>query len=326
VLRTLTLAALLLAVAAGSAPARESGGTVVAFVAVPESSRLVAVDLTTERVVDRITVPPKPRNVAASVDLRYLLVTSPASGTVTMLDSFTGRVVKTFAGFGRPLDVDVGLEGHHAFVTDSRTNFLAIVDLAFRSCCTRVVVPRRPQSVAAGDVALVTHAPPNPALTVIGLGAPGPLRPSWNPRLEVPAEGGARDIVEQPDSAYAYVTGRRSGRVAKIDWGRGGLPMWWRTVGSRIEHVAFDYFHGRRVWVSDRARGEVLALSSETGRVLRRLRGCPGAGPIAFGGQAWIVATCRDADALAIWSTRTWTRTLVPLGGRPHGVAVAVVP
>jgi len=324
VLRTLILAALLLALGAGSAPARDSGGTEVAFVAVERTSQLVAVDLTTNRIVRRVAVPKGPTTVAVTGDARYLLVTSPAARSVTLVDSFTGRVVKRFAGFGRPLDVAV--EGKHAFVTDARWNFLVIIDLDSRLCCARVVVPRRPQSIAVGDVALITHSPPNPYLTVIELGATGSLRPGWRPRLAVPAVRGANDITEQPDTAYAYVTGRRSGGVAGIDWGRGGIPRWWRKVGVLVEHVAFDYFHGRRVWASDSARGEVLALSSETGRVLRRLRGCPGAGPIAFGGQVWIAATCRDADALAIWDTRTWKRTLVPVGGRPHGVAVAVVP
>jgi DNA-binding beta-propeller fold protein YncE len=324
VLRTLILAALLLALGAGSAPARDSGGTTVAFVAVEKMSQLVAVDLTTKRIVRRIPVPKGPTTVDATGDARYLLVTSPPARSVTLVDSFTSRVVKRFAGFGRPLDVAV--EGKHAFVTDARWNFLVIIDLDLRLCCARFVVPRRPQSIAVGDVALITHSPPNPYLTVVELGAPGPLRPGWRPRLAVPAVRGANDITEQPDSAYAYVTGRRSGGVAGIDWGRGGIPRWWRKVGVLVEHVAFDYFHGRRVWASDSARGEVLALSSETGRVLRRLRGCPGAGPIAFGGGAWIAATCRDANALAVWNTRTWKRTLVRVGGRPHGVAVAVVP
>jgi DNA-binding beta-propeller fold protein YncE len=324
VLRALIVAALLLPLGAGAAPARDSGGVPVAFVAVETTSQVVAVDLTTKRVVDRIAVPAGPHNVATTGDLRYLLVTSPPSKSVTLLDSFTGRIVQTFGGFGRPLDVAV--QGRHAFVTDGRSNFLVVIDLDFRAVGPRIVVPRRPQSVAVGDVALVTHSPPNPYITIIDLGAPGPLRPSWRPRLAVAAERGARDVVEQPDTAYAYVTGRRSGGVAAIDWGRGGVPRWWRRVGSRVEYVAFDYYHGRRLWVSDHARGEVLALSSETGRVLRRLPGCPGAGPIAFGGQVWIVATCRDASALAIWDTRTWKRTLVRVGASPHGVAVAVVP
>jgi DNA-binding beta-propeller fold protein YncE len=260
----------------------------------------------------------------ATGELRHVLVTSPPTGTVTIVDSFTGRVVKTFRGFGRPLDVAV--DASHAFVTDSRLNQLVVIDLDRRRIAARIRVPRRPQNVAVGDVALVTHASPIAKLTVVELRRPGGPRRSSIHGLSVSAEGGPNEVSTQPDSAYAYVTGHRSGGAAGIDWGRGGIPRWWREVGVRVEHVAFDYFHGRRVWVSDSARGEVLALSSETGRVLRRLGGCLGAGPIALGGQAWVVATCRDARALAIWDTRTWKRTLVPVGDKPHGVAVPVLP
>jgi DNA-binding beta-propeller fold protein YncE len=324
VLRALILSTLVLALGAGAAPARVAGGTPVAFVAVERSSQLVAVDLTTKRVVTRIPVAAGPTNVSVDRSLRHLLVVSPPARSVTLIDSFTGRNLIRFAHFGRPLDVAV--EGRYAYVTDARWNFLWILDLELRRGYANVVVPRRPQSIAVSEVALVAHARPKPYLTMIDLGKPGPLRPGWRPRLSVPAEGGARDVAVEPDSPHAYVTGRRSGGVAKIDWNRGGLPLWWRKVGARVEHLAFDGFHGRRVWASDGTRGEVLALSGETGRVLRRLRGCPGAGPLALGGQAWLVATCRDAGTLAIWDTRTWKRTLVPVGERPHGVAVAVVP
>jgi DNA-binding beta-propeller fold protein YncE len=258
-------------------------------------------------VLGRVAVPAAPRNVTATGDLRYLLVTSPQARTVSLVDSYTMRVVKVFRGFGRPLDVAV--ESWNAYVTDARRNELVVIDLVRRRIASRIV----------------THAPPNPYLTVVELGTPGPLRETVS-RQAVPAVGGANDVSEQPDTAYAYVTGRRSGGVAGIDWGV-GRPRWWRKVGSLVQHVAFDYVHGRRVWASDAARGEVLALSSETGRVLRRLGGCPGAGPIAMvPGFPSVVATCRDANALAIWDTRTGSRTLVPVGGRPHGVAVAVVP
>ncbi len=318
--RALIITPLLLALSAGAAPAREAGGTPVAFVAAEKASELVAVDLTTGRVVGRIRMPSGPRNVAATGDLRYLLVTSPRAGTVTVIDSFTQRIVKTFRGFGHPNDVAV--EADYAYVTDSRRGQLIVIELARRRIVARVGVGRQPVSVAVGDVALVAHRPPNPNLTVVDLRRPRTPRVS---RLAVPAVGGARDISERADSANAYVTGWSSGGVGGIDWGNRRV-LWWRKVGVAVRDVAFDYFHGRRVWVSDVHAGEVIALSSNEGRVLRRLRGCSGAGPIAFGGQAWVAASCRNGQGLAVWDTRRWRRTLVPIGGNPYGVAVAVVP
>lgn len=319
VLRVAASGWLVLVLGGGAASAKEVGGTPVAFVAAENASQLIAVDLTTKRVVGRIPVPSGPRSVAATGE-RFVLVTSPAAGKVTFVDSFTRRVVKILGGFGRPLDVAV--EDGHAYVTDARRNELVVIDLARRKVVSRIAVPRGPQSVAVGDVALVTHSPPNRYLTVVNLPRPGAPRVSVR-RLAVPAVGGARDVSRQPDSANAYVTGWRSGGAAGVDWGN-ERPLWWRKVGTSVRHVAFDYFHGQRVWVSDHARGEVIALSSRDGHVLRRLRGCPGARQIALGGQAWIAATCEGS--LAIWDTRVWKRTLVPIPSEAHGVAVAVVP
>ena len=316
----LVLATALLAVGAGAAPARESGGTPVAFVAVEKESRLVAVDLTAKEVVGRIEVPKGPRNVAAA-DPRHLLVTSPRAGAVTLVDSFTRRVVRVFRGFGRPLDVAV--EGRYGYVTDSRRDELVVIDLERRRVTSRIRVAGRPQNVAVGDVALVTHNLPENFVTIVSFAHPsGRGRVSFG-RVRVPAPG-AGDVSEQPDSAFAYVTLRKVGGLAAIDWGN--RVAFWGGGAGFAQHVQFDYVHGRRVWGSAPWPGEVFALASRTGRQLRRLGGCPGAGPIAFGGQAWLVATCKDVDALAIWDTRTWKRRLVPVGDRPHGVAIAVVP
>jgi hypothetical protein len=121
------------------------------------------------------------------------------------------------------------------------------------------------------------------------------------------------------------VTYSSSGIVGALDWGTERL-RWRRKVGTLLHDVGVDYYHGRRLWATDRAEGTVLALSSQDGRVLRRLRGCPGARGVAFTGAAWVVAACHDADALAIWNQRTWQRRLVEVGNGPHGVAEVVLP
>lgn len=196
-LRALSLAALLLALGAGAAPARVAGGTVVAFVALETTSQLVAVDLTERRVVARIPVPAGPRNVTAAGDLRQLLVTSPSTGKVALVDAYEGRVATVVGGVGRPLDVAV--RGDRAFVTDARRNELVVLDLDRRRIAARVRVPRRPQNVDVGDVALVTHGVATWYVTVVY-----PSRRGWShaPLGRVPVPGpGALDVSRQPDSA-----------------------------------------------------------------------------------------------------------------------------
>ncbi|MER3409527.1 MAG: hypothetical protein C4306_05360 [Thermoleophilia bacterium] len=113
--------------------------------------------------------------------------------------------------------------------------------------------------------------------------------------------------------------------VGAVDWRERRL-VWKRRVGSLVHHVQFDVLDGRRLWATDHATGRTLLVSARTGRVLRTLRGCPGAHHVAIVGTAWVAVACHDADALAVYDTRTWRRRLVPLGAGPHGVAVAVVP
>lgn len=318
VLRALTLAVLALALGAGGASAKSEGGTPAVFVSAERASLLVGVDLVMGRVIARIRVPAGPHNVT-SYSARYVLVTSPPAGAVTLVDAFTRRILKVWRGFGYPHDVEV--DGGHAYVTDERRGQLVVIDLAKRSIVARVAVGSRPHDVAVGGVALVTHGPSNPELTVIDLRRP--RAPRVIGRLD--PGGPAHDISEQGDSANTYVTYWNSGAVGAIDWGVGKVH-WKRNVGRLVHHVAFDYYHGRRLWVTDHETGHLLALSSRDGRVVRRLRGCPGAHHVALVGTAWVVAACHDADAIAVWSTRSWQRRLVRVGDGPHGVAEVVLP
>ncbi len=316
VLRALIVAALFALLVAGGASARPSGGTPAAFVSAERASLLVGVNLTTGRVIARIRVPTGPHNVT-SYAARFVLVTSPPSGAVTLVDAFSRRIVKVWRGFGSPHDVEV--EGGYAYVTDEARGQLAVIDLAARKVVARIAVGPRPHDVAVTDVALVTHDSDYPALTVVELsGSRG------RKLLELDVGGPVHDISNQPDSANAYVTYWGSGAVGAVDWGRGKM-LWKRSVGTLVHHVAFDYYHGRRLWVTDHETGDVLALSSRDGHVLRRLRGCDGAHHVALVG-GMIAVACHDSDALAVWNTSSWQRRLIRVGDGPHGVAEVVLP
>ena len=302
-------------------PASHAGGTPVAFVSAEHSSQLVAVDLATKRVIGRTQVPRGPHNVAAAVVRQrpFVLVTSPPAGTVTLVDAVSRKVVKVFRGFGSPHDVEV--EGLRAYVTDEARGQLVVIGLRTRRVLARIDVGHGPHDVAVGDVAVITHGRANNYLTLVSrnLGRARAIR-------RISAQGAPHDVAKQPDTANVYVTYWDSGAVGAVNWGTGRL-RWQHEVGSQVHHVAFDYYAGKRLWATDRATGRAYLLSARNGRVLRRLAGCPGgAHHVALGGTAWLAIACDHADALAIYNTRTWRRTLVPVGDHPHGLAVAVIP
>jgi len=319
VLRALIVAGLVSALCAGGAVARPDGGSPAVFVSVGSPSQIVGVDLTSGRVVARVRVPASPGDMT-SYGARHLLVVSPRAGALTLVDSFEGRVLHVWRGFGRP--VAVATNGSYAYVADAARSELAIVDLGTWKVRGRVAIRPEPRDVAVSDVALVTHAGASANLTVADL--------SWSQGRVLrfrhfPAGGKAEGISRQADSAYAYVTYAGSGVVGGLDWGRERV-RWQRRVGANVVAIAVDAYHGRQLWVADRDAGAVLALSNGDGHVLRRLRGCPGARAVTVVGSAWVAAACGGANALAFWRQRSWGRKLVDVGGRPSGIAEVVLP
>jgi len=316
VLRALTLAAVTATLASGAA-AGPRGGTAVVFVSAERASQLVGVDPATGRVLARIRVPTGPHNVASYRE-RYVLVTSPPAGAVTLVDAFTRRVVRTWRGFGYPHDVEIA--GDFAYVTDEARGELVVIGLRARKVRARLAVGARPHDVAVGDVTLVTHGAGRASLTVVDTRRPAAPRVIGS----LAAGGAAHDISRRAGAALAHVTYWGSGSVGAVDWRRERL-RWRRALGSLIHHVQVDP-HGRRLFATDHGTGQVFLLSTRDGRVLRRLGECPGAHHVVPVGTAWVAVACHDADALAVWNARTWRRTLVPVGDGPHGVAVAVLP
>jgi DNA-binding beta-propeller fold protein YncE len=321
VLRPLIVAAALaLALGAGGASARPGGGAEEAFVTVEDESLVVSVMLDTGEVSARIAVPRGPRDVAIRGDRRFLLVSSPPAGKVTLIDSFRHHVVETFGGFGSPRGIEIA--GRYAYVADEARGEIVVLDLEKRKRVGRVAVGPRPQHLAIGDRGLVSHAPEHPELTVLNMARPRAPRVDG----ELPAGGAAFSVSKQPDTANAYVTYWSSGMLGGVDWGR-RLVLWKRRVGSVVHDVAFDYYHGQRLWVSDSRAGEVLAVRSRDGRVLRRLRRCPGARQVHFGpGRGHIVSACRDAGTLFVLDPVRERSSRIRVGARPYGVVVAYVP
>jgi YVTN family beta-propeller protein len=307
----IALGALLGAGGAGGAP---TGGTPVAFVALPHQSQLVAVAVGSGEVLRRVRVPRGPQEVTDLQGLSRVLVTSPSAGALTLVDAFSQRVVKVWRGLGTPTDVAVS--GNRAFVTDRARGRLVVIDLITRRVVARIPVGPRPRAVVVGDVAIVAHEGSS-SLSLVDVRRRSVVR-----LLSVGEPVHA--LSRQPDTANVFVT-YRSGAVALVDWGRGRV-IFRRDLNGAASDILKDIYVGDNVWVGDSSRDRLLLLSARDGRLRRTFRGCAGIHRLAQVGTASIVGSCRRSKSIAVWGTTRRGLTSIPLQAEPAGVAIAVLP
>jgi DNA-binding beta-propeller fold protein YncE len=319
--RRVAVIALLLVLGA-SAPhsaGRPTGGNAVAFVAAEAQDRLVAVQLSPRRILKRFAVADGPHNVATSQ--RFVLVTSPPAGRITVVDAFRLRVVRTLGRLSYPHDVEVLPGGRYAFVTEERGNRIAVVSLATRRVVRRVAVPARPHDLALspnGRRVWVTHGPDQGAMTILDT-----TRPARTfVRGSIRAHGASHDIAFAPDGRRVWVTYWGSNRVGAFD-ARSGRLLFSRTAGRLLHHVAA----GERVWVTDHEGGRAFVLSPGDGRVVRAVAVGPSPHHVAFYGSFAAVVS-HDAGTMSVFVARNGQRSGPPfrVGRALHGIAVAVVP
>ena len=312
-------------VAGGGASARVAGGSELAFVAAEDDGRLVALHLEdAPGVAARLRVPRGPHNVAVSRDGRWVLVTSPPAGRVSLVDAHAVRVVDVFAGFRYPHDVEFSHDGRYAYVTEERGARVAVLDLSTRRVARRVAVPAGPHDLAVrpdGRRVWVTHGQRGTSPTI--------LDTSRQARARVIGRAGGRgahDIAFARDGVFVWVTYWESGIIGKIRaYDRVGRLRLQQRIGDLVHHVQVD--SAGRVWATEHHHGEAMRLSSRSGKTVFRLRQCPGAHHVGVGvGRGRVVVACHDDDTALVFdplSRRTWK---IRVGGGPHGAVVAFVP
>jgi DNA-binding beta-propeller fold protein YncE len=319
VLRTLILVSAALALSAAGASALPSGGAEEAYVAVEDADLVVSVMLDTGEVTSRISVPRGPRDVAVGPERRLVLVSSPPAGRVTAIDSFRHRKIGSFGGLGSPRGIEI--VGRYAYVADADRGEIVVLDLDLEAwrVVGRVHIGGRPHDVAVGKVGLVAHEGGG-RLTVLDVSRPAAPRVIGTLR----AGGATLGIAARPRTASAFVTYRSSGAVGAVDSQRRNV-RWKQTVGTLLHDVTYAY--SGQLWVTDSESGTVLSLRASDGRVLRRLRRCPGAHGVHFGpGRCHIVAACHDSGTLLVLDPVREHSSRIRVGDGPRGVAVAFVP
>jgi DNA-binding beta-propeller fold protein YncE len=218
-----------------SASGATTGGTPVALVTAEQQNMLFAVVLPSGKVRRRVRLPADPQNVAVG-PTRMAVVVSTRAGAVTLLDSWTLKIVKVFRGFGSPHLAAIHPSGTWAYVTDDARGVLTVIDLHQKRIVDRIYVGSGAHHLAVGPnghrlwIALGEHAR---EIAIVSLSDPS------QPRLLRRFSPGfiAHDLTFD-SQGRVWVTSDLGDSVYVLN-ARTGVPVFRIRVGAGPQHVAF---------------------------------------------------------------------------------------
>jgi DNA-binding beta-propeller fold protein YncE len=237
------------------------GGTPTALVTADLESHVVAVDVSTGKVLRRIATAPGPRSIETVGNLA--VVGHTERGLLTVIDGATLRVRDTVDGFDEPRYTVAARDGEHAFVTDSKTGELAVLAARRGRVVGRVALGGAPRHLSyepSAEVVWVVLGNSSDRIAVVDVSTP--TRPRLLRRFSPPLL--AHDVGFGP--GRVWVTGGASRELVVYDQ-RG------RQVRIRADappqHVAFV---GDRAYVASGDDGTLRVHDARTGRLLRTSR------------------------------------------------------
>lgn len=244
---------------APEALARRLGGTPTALVTADLESHVVAVDVSTGRVLQRIRTAPGPRSIERVRN--DALVAHTEHGALTVVDGARLRVRAEIGGLSEPRYA--AALGTHAFVTDSRAAQLVVVDLATARIVGRLELGGAPRHLSlepSGRVVWIALG--NKAERIAIVDVSNPRRPRLLRRFAPPFL--AHDVGFGPGSAW--VTAGASREI--VVYTPGGTTRRLRADAAP-QHVTFV---GRLAFVASGDSGTLRVHEAATGRLLRTSR------------------------------------------------------
>jgi DNA-binding beta-propeller fold protein YncE len=217
-----------------SALASRLGGTPLAYVTADLESHVVAFEIQTARVVKRIRTRPGPRSIEA-VRASLAVVAHTEHGVVSLLDGVSGRLRAEVEGFAEPRYTAVHPGLPYAYVTDSESKQVVVLDVDRSRIVGRASVPGPARHISLDpDGQTLWTVLGTDAARVAVLDTSNARRPALVRTFVPPFR--AHDVVFAPDGRSVWVT---SGSEQRIAIYRRGRPVRVVDAGSAPQHVAF---------------------------------------------------------------------------------------
>ena len=219
-----------------SAFASRLGGTPLAYVTADLESHVVAFELRTARVVDRIRTGPGPRSIEA-IRGTIGVVAHTEHGVVSLVDAVTGGLRAEIDAFSAPRYTAVHPTGSYAYVTDSEREEVVVLDVDRGRVLWRTAVPGPARHISMRwDGQVLWTALGNAAAQVAVLDTSDARRPKLRRTFAAPFL--AHDVVFAPNGRDVWVT---SGNERKVAVYRDGRLRRILRAGTSPQHVAFGH-------------------------------------------------------------------------------------
>lgn len=249
---------------APEALARRLGGTPLALVTADLEARVLAVSVSSGRVVRTIKTLPGPRSIESLVE--RALVAHTAHGAVSIVDARGLEVQNVLYKFDEPRYAASSADGRYAFVSDSASQSVVVVDVVRGRAVRRLAVGGPARHLSVDRKGRLWTALGTKASRIAVVDVRDPLRPELLGRIKAPFL--AHDVGFAPTGRVIWVTSGDRHELALFD------PLKARTVrmlaaGAPPQHVAF---RGRLAFVTSGEDGTLRTHEAATGRLLRTAR------------------------------------------------------
>jgi DNA-binding beta-propeller fold protein YncE len=299
------------AVRAGRAPLALATADTEGFVAV--------VDLAAGRRIGRVATLDGPRSIEAR-GRGPVVVAHTSAGAVTLLERHRDRMARrrVLRGFGQPRYTAVAPDGRLAYVTDSGTGELAVLDLVRGRVVRRVAVGAQARHVTldpAGTTLWVALGSSARRIVVVDVSG-DPERPRVVRHVAPPFL--AHDVGFAPNGRRAWVTAGESGEVAVYDVRTARVL---RTLPSDPgpQHVTFL---GGRAFVSSGDAGTLRVYDAETLRLLRTSELPAGSYNVQFAGNR-VLTPSLNAGTLCVVDRSGLVKRRLQVAASSHDACLA---
>jgi molecular chaperone DnaK len=271
----------------------------LALVTADTESHVAVLDAATGRVRARVATVEEPRSIEAA-GVQCAVVAHTSSGAVSLLEGSPLLVRRVLRGMSEPRYTAIAPDARHAYVSDSGTGELVVIDLERGRVVGGAVVGALARHVAIapdGRTLWVALGSKAPAVAVVDLSVP--RRPRSRGLLHPPFL--AHDVVCSPAGRRLWISSGDRFELALYAPGR-SRPLAVLPTGAPPQHVSFG---AGRAYVASGDDGSLQVQRIGDGKLLARTTVAKGSYNVQHGAGRVITPSLDDG-----------TVTIVGEGGR----------